>query len=94
MALARRAAGKGGIFVIDADCLPQTLAVIHTRAEPLGIELVAAEVPAELTRRARRLFGVLLQYPGASGVVRDLTPLIEAAQARARWPRSPPTCSR
>ncbi len=38
MTLARRAAGRGHIFLADADCLPQTLAVLRTRAEPLGIE--------------------------------------------------------
>src|SRR5579859_4334155 len=44
MTLARRAtAGKGGVFLADADCLPQTLAVLATRAEPLGIRLVIAE---------------------------------------------------
>src|SRR5690349_22518730 len=42
MTLARRAAGRGRIFLADADCLPQTLAVLATRAEPLGIELVTA----------------------------------------------------
>ena len=44
MTLARRAAGRGHIFLADADCLPQTLAVLRTRAEPLGIELVVAGV--------------------------------------------------
>jgi glycine dehydrogenase len=84
MTLARRAAGRGRIFLADADCLPQTLAVLATRAEPLGIELVTAEVTPELiaTQPDGELFGVLLQYPGASGVVRDLGPAIEAARAR------------
>jgi glycine dehydrogenase len=83
MTLARRAAGRGRIFLADADCLPQTLAVLATRAEPLGIELVTAEVTPELiaAQPDRELFGVLLQYPGASGAVRDLAPAIEAAQA-------------
>src|SRR6185312_9103758 len=40
MTLARRATGRGRIFLADADCLPQTLAVLATRAEPLGIDLV------------------------------------------------------
>ena len=39
MTLARRAAKKGHVFLADADCLPQTLAVLRTRAEPLGIHL-------------------------------------------------------
>jgi len=84
MTLARRAAGRGRIFLADADCLPQTLAVLATRAEPLGIELVTAEITPELitAQPDGELFGVLLQYPGASGAVRDLAPAIEAASAR------------
>ncbi len=83
MNMARRAAGRGRIFLADADCLPQTLAVLATRAEPLGIELVTAELTPELiaAQPDGELFGVLLQYPGASGAVRDLAPVIEAARA-------------
>jgi glycine dehydrogenase len=84
MTMARRVTGKGRIFLADADCLPQTLAVLATRAEPLGIELVTGEVTPELiaAQPDGELFGVLLQYPGASGAVRDLAPAIEAARAR------------
>jgi glycine dehydrogenase len=84
MTLARRARGKGTVFVADVDCLPQTLAVLATRAEPLGIELVIAEVTPDLidAQPDGELFGVLLQYPGASGAVRDLRPAIAAAKAR------------
>jgi len=83
MTLARRAAGRGRVFLADADCLPQTLAVLATRAEPLGIELVTAEITPELiAAQPDDMFGVLLQYPGASGAVRDLAPAIEAARAR------------
>ena len=84
MTLARRAAGQGRIFLADRDCLPQTLAVLATRAEPLGIELVVAPVSAELiaAQPDGELFGVLLQYPGASGQVRDLAPVIAAAHDR------------
>ncbi len=84
MTMARRSVGRGRIFLADADCLPQTLAVLATRAEPLGIELVTAEITPELisAQPDGELFGVLLQYPGASGAVRDLAPAIEAAQAR------------
>ncbi|QMU76284.1 aminomethyl-transferring glycine dehydrogenase [Streptacidiphilus sp. PB12-B1b] len=82
VALARRMGKvKGGVFVIDADTLPQTAAVIHTRAVPQGIETVVADlsegIPAEIAERG--VFGVLLQYPGASGAVRDLKPVIEQA---------------
>src|SRR5204863_356283 len=82
MMLARRAVRKGHVFLADADCLPQTLAVLRTRAEPLGIHLVVEPVTAEAIARQQDLFGVLLQYPGASGVIRDPAPLIEAAHAR------------
>ncbi|MFI0780948.1 aminomethyl-transferring glycine dehydrogenase [Streptomyces sp. NPDC021212] len=82
MALSRRVGKvKGGVFLVDADCLPQTIAVIETRAEPTGVEVVVADltdgIPDELAERG--VFGVLLQYPGASGAVRDPRPVIERA---------------
>ncbi|MFF2631191.1 aminomethyl-transferring glycine dehydrogenase [Kitasatospora griseola] len=82
MALARRVTKvKGGVFLVDADTLPQTLAVIQTRAEPTGVEVVTADlsdgIPAEIAERG--VFGVLLQYPGASGAVREIKPVIEQA---------------
>jgi glycine dehydrogenase len=81
MTLARRAAKKsaGNVFIADADCLPQTLDVLRTRAEPLGIELRVSAVTADTDFTGS--FGVLLQYPGASGIVRDLAPVIDAAHA-------------
>ena len=84
MTLAHRATSRGRIFLADADCLPQTLAVLATRAEPLGFELVTGHVTAELieAQPEGELFGILLQYPGASGEVRDLRPAIAAARAR------------
>ena len=74
-----RGPGEPGVFLADADCLPQTLAVLRTRAEPLGIDLRVAPVTADTDFTG--VFGVLLQYPGASGEVRDLAPVIEAAHA-------------
>src|SRR5262249_14122505 len=73
MTLTHRATGHGTIFLADADCLPQTLAVLATRADPLGITLVTGQVTPELIKEQPEgeLFGVLLQYPGASGEVRD-----------------------
>jgi glycine dehydrogenase len=84
MTMARRVTGQGHVFLVDEDCLPQTIEVLATRAEPLGIDLVVTAVtPDAIAAPADgELFGVLLQYPGASGAVRDLTPLIEAATAR------------
>ncbi|WP_026875847.1 aminomethyl-transferring glycine dehydrogenase [Jiangella gansuensis] len=66
--------------VVDADCLPQTIAVIRTRAEPLGIGVVVADLDQPLPDGD--VFGVVVQYPGASGRVRDLRPVIEAAHER------------
>ncbi|GAA1377032.1 aminomethyl-transferring glycine dehydrogenase [Streptomyces beijiangensis] len=82
MSLARRVGKvKNGVFLVDADALPQTVAVIETRAEPTGVEVVVADlsdgIPAEIAERG--VFGVLLQYPGASGHVRDIKPVIEQA---------------
>ena len=87
MTLARRVSGKdsvagpkaGSVFLADADCLPQTLDVLRTRALPLGIDLRITPLTSETDFEGA--FGVLLQYPGASGEVRDLTPVIEAAHA-------------
>jgi glycine dehydrogenase len=78
MTLARRSAKtKSSVYVVDADTLPQTIAVIAGRAEPLGIDvrvvdLAADELPGEF-------FGLHVQYPGASGAVRDDASLVEAA---------------
>jgi glycine dehydrogenase len=83
MTLVRRAgrAKADAVFVVDADTLPQTLAVLRTRAEPLGIGLHVADLshgwPADLPGAGA--FGVLLSYPGASGAVRDHRALAAAA---------------
>jgi glycine dehydrogenase len=65
-------------FYVDEDCHPQTLAVLQTRAAPLGIELVVG--PAEQAAD-RPVFGVLLHYPGSSGVVRDLAEITASLKA-------------
>ena len=81
MALCRRAAGSSSDrFVVDRDCHPQTIDVVRTRAEPLGIEVVVADLAHPLP--AGDLFGVLVQYPGSSGAVRPLAPVVDAAHAR------------
>ncbi|MEV0166790.1 aminomethyl-transferring glycine dehydrogenase [Nonomuraea fuscirosea] len=76
MTLARRAGkSKSAVFVVDADALPQTKAVLATRAEPLGITLVEHPLDGELPE----CFGVLVQYPGASGRLRDFRAVAAAA---------------
>src|SRR5271154_1653176 len=81
MTLSRRAV-RGTTYLADEDCLAQTLAVLRTRAEPLGINLVVAKLTPELIEQTEGVFGILLQYPAASGEIRDPAPLIEAAHAK------------
>ncbi|HEV7898133.1 MAG TPA: aminomethyl-transferring glycine dehydrogenase [Planosporangium sp.] len=81
MTLARRAGkAKSNVYVVDADTLPQTIAVIATRAEPLGIEVRVVDVERDELPPA--FFGLHLQYPGASGSVRDHAALIATAHER------------
>ena len=79
MALCQRMSkSKSSRFFVDSDCLPQTIEVIKTRAEPMGIEVEVAD-PADFAGEA---FGILLQYPGASGEVRDYRDIIGKVQAQ------------
>ncbi len=81
MTLVRRAQrNRTGPFVVDADALPQTIDVVRTRAEGMGIEVIVADLDDGLPEG--ELCGVLVQYPGASGAVRDPRPVIEAAHER------------
>ncbi|MEQ6917549.1 aminomethyl-transferring glycine dehydrogenase [Halomonas aquatica] len=81
MALCRRAnkKAKSDTFFVAEDVFPQTLDVVRTRAAWFGFELVVA--PAEELAE-HDVFGALLQYPGGSGLVRDLAPLLEPARER------------
>src|SRR6201991_2544102 len=81
MALAERAAqSKSKSFFVDAEVHPQTLAVLRTRAEPLGWNLVIGDPLNDLGNAD--VFGGLLQYPASSGAVRDLRPAIAALHAK------------
>lgn len=81
MTLVRRAKKKAtGPFVVDADALPQTIDVVRTRAEAMGIDVVVADLAEGLPDG--ELCGVLVQYPGASGRVVDPRPIIEQAHDR------------
>src|ERR1700731_2590475 len=81
MALAERAAQvKTKSFFVDTEVHPQTLAVLRTRAEPLGWNLIVGDPLVDLDRT--EVFGGLLQYPGTSGAVRDLRPAIAALHAK------------
>lgn len=78
MLVARRASkSRSNVFLVDADALPQTKALLTHRAEALGIEIVetdfAHEVPSDV-------FGAFVQYPGASGRVWDPSEAIAAVK--------------
>jgi glycine dehydrogenase len=81
MALAERAAqARTKSFFVDREVHPQTLAVLRTRAEPLGWHLVIGDPLTDLDHAD--VFGALLQYPGTSGAVRDLRPAIATLRAK------------
>ncbi len=72
----RMAKSKSRVFFVDRQCLPQTIDVVRTRAEPLDIDVVIGN-PQEIA--GQECFGVLLQYPGADGSVEDFSGVIETA---------------
>ena len=72
MAMAHRVAAlKAKTFFVDRDCLPQTIAVVKTRAEPLGWSVVVGDPFADLD--PPQVFGALFQYPGVNGDCHDFT---------------------
>ena len=80
MVLARRhATSKSNAIIVAGDCHPQSIAIIRTRAEPLGIEVKVGFAP-ELMEQGD-YFAVLAQYPATSGQVHDMRPHVEAAHA-------------
>src|SRR3981189_328017 len=81
MALAERHSQvKAKAFFVDKEVHPQTLAVMRTRAEPLGWTLVVGDPLTDLDNTD--VLGALLQYPGTSGAVRDLRPAIASLRAK------------
>ncbi len=80
MAMAKRVArSKATAFFVDRDCHPQTIAVVRTRAEPLGWQVIVADPMTDLDPTA--VFGALFQYPGCSGEIRDFRHVIAALHA-------------
>jgi len=88
MTLMRRAskADAGAVLVLDQQVFPQSIAVIQTRAKPVGLGVVVADLSAVTTAEAlsaaaggRPVFGVIVQYPGADGELRDWSALATAA---------------
>ncbi|KJL44887.1 aminomethyl-transferring glycine dehydrogenase [Microbacterium trichothecenolyticum] len=79
MLVARRGSkSASNVFVVDADALPQTRALLAHRAAAVGIELVELDL-ARGAALPDELFGVLVQYPGASGHVWDPAGVVDAA---------------
>src|SRR5436305_7087962 len=80
MAMARRVVkSRADAFFVDAECHPQTIAVVRTRAEPLGWSIKVGDPLKNLEPAA--VFGALLQYPGSSGEIRDFRAVISALHA-------------
>ncbi len=86
VALMRRAV-KGrpdGVVILDAECLPQTIAVTRGRADALGLPVLVVDLSGGLQAAlpaGTDVIGVVLQQPGVSGVVRDLRHLVADAKA-------------
>jgi len=81
MAMAKRVVkNANNTFFVDQDCHPQTIAVVQTRARYFGFEILTGDPFRVLPDSG--VFGVLLQYPGSQGEVRDLQPLIEKVHAQ------------
>ena len=75
MAMAHRVSkSKSTTFFVDKDCHPQTIDVIRTRAEPLGLNIVVGDPFTDLD--AASVYGAVFQYPGTNGDVRDFTDVI------------------
>jgi glycine dehydrogenase len=78
MAMANRVhKGKSNSFFVAADCHPQTIAVVETRARSMGLEVIVGDPFEELSQHD--VFGLLLQYPGTYGDARDYRALVEQA---------------
>ena len=82
MAMSKRISKhNSNIYFIDHDCFPQTIAVVKTRARYFGFEIIVGDPFTEL--QDHDVFGVLLQYPGTSGEVRDISQVINQAHEQS-----------
>ncbi|MBU2534254.1 MAG: glycine dehydrogenase (aminomethyl-transferring), partial [Alphaproteobacteria bacterium] len=77
MAMAHRVGkSKANAFFVDENCLPQTIGVLRTRAEPLGWDIIVGNPFHDLDPAT--VFGAIFQYPGIDGQINDFTSVIEA----------------
>ncbi len=80
MTLAKRGSGHASnTFLVSDECHPQTIAVIETRAEPLGIKVVVGKTQDLMGQEG---FALLLQYPGTTGVIEDYRAITLAAHRK------------
>ncbi len=79
MAFATKGSPEHNTIFVAADCHPQTLAVVSTRAKALGYALDTGDAATFVP--GPRHFAALIQYPGTSGDIRDFAPLVEKLHA-------------
>ena len=80
MTLMRRSSKvESNVLLVDSDTHPQTLAVLATRAEPIGITIEIIDVATQ--SEVNNAFGVMLSYPGSSGAIRNMKAIVESAHA-------------
>ncbi|MFT5350294.1 MAG: glycine dehydrogenase [Planctomycetota bacterium] len=72
---------KSNSYFVDQDCHPQTIAVVKTRAKYFGFEIITGDAETEL--EDHEVFGVLLQYPGSSGEIRNISKVINQAHTQS-----------
>lgn len=78
MTLAKRSAkSKSNTIIVAGDCHPQTIALVKTRAEPLGLDVKVGFAPKLMEEGD--YFGVIVQYPSTSGQIHDMAPYAKAA---------------
>jgi len=81
MTLAKRSVkSKSDTIIVAGDCHPQTIEVIRTRAEPLGIQVLVGMAPKLMAEHD--YFAVIAQYPSTTGLIHDLKPYVEQAHAK------------
>jgi hypothetical protein len=79
MLFGQKSGNKGDAFFVSSLCLPQTIDLLKTRAEPIGIEIIVGDHQS-VDVTDTKFFGMLLQYPAANGEVFDYKALVEAAK--------------
>lgn len=81
MTLAKRSVkSRSDTIIVAGDCHPQTIEVLRTRAEPLGLKVLVGFAPQLM--QEHDYFAVLAQYPSTSGLIHDLKPYVEQAHAK------------